>query len=77
MDTYIVLVYCLCDDMLKWQHHRDDSQSVLSDAEIMTIAIVAALYYGGNQAMSRTMLAEQGYIKHKLSRSRLSRRHLS
>ncbi len=52
MDTNIVLVYCLCDDLLKWQHHRDDPQCVLSDAEIMTIAMVAAMYFGGNQAMS-------------------------
>lgn len=74
MDTCIVLVYCLCDDLLKWQHHRDDPQCSLTDAEIMTIAIVSALYYGGNQALSRTMLAEHGYIKHKISRSRLSRR---
>jgi len=74
MDTCIVLVYCLCDDLLKWQHHRDDPQSMLTDAEVMTIALVAALYFGGNQALSRTMLAEGGYIKHKISRSRLSRR---
>jgi hypothetical protein len=45
MDTCIVLIYCLCDDLLKWQHHRDDPQCVLSDAEIMTIGIVAALAF--------------------------------
>lgn len=74
MDTNIVLVYCLCDDLLKWQHHRDDPQCVLSDAEIMTIAIVAAMYFGGNQAMSRLLLYEQGYLKRTISRSRLCRR---
>jgi hypothetical protein len=74
MDTNIVLVYCLCDDLLKWQHHRDDPQCALSDAEVMTIAIVAAMYFGGNQALARLMLSEQGYIKQAISRSRLSRR---
>lgn len=74
MDTCIVLIYCLCDDLLKWQHHRDDPQCVLSDAEIMTIAIVAARYFGGNQALSREFLVEQGYIGHAISRSRLCRR---
>lgn len=74
MDTNIVLVYCLCDDLLKWQHHRDDPQCVLSDAEIMTIAIVAAMYFSGNQAMARLLLYEQGYIKESISRSRLCRR---
>jgi hypothetical protein len=56
----------LCDDLLKWQHHRDDAQSELTDAEIMTIAIVAAMHYGGNQALSRMMLEEGKYIKHKI-----------
>ncbi|MBK8799160.1 MAG: hypothetical protein IPM07_23915 [Anaerolineales bacterium] len=74
MDTNIVLVYCLCDDLLKWQHHRDDPQCVLSDAEIMTIAMVAAMYFGGNQAMACVLLYEQGYLKRTISRSRLCRR---
>ena len=75
MDTNMILVYCLCDDLLKWQHHRDDDpQCVLSDAEIMTIAIVAAMYFSGNQAMARLLLYEQGYIKESISRSRLCRR---
>ena len=74
MDTNIVLVYCLCDDLLKWQHHCNDSQCMLSDAEIMTIAIVAAMYFHGNQAMARLFLSEQGYVKHTISRSRLCRR---
>lgn len=74
MDTTIVLVYCLCDDLLRWQQHRDDSQCRLSDAEIMTIGLVAALYFGGNQASSALFLAEQGYIRTRLSRSRFCRR---
>jgi hypothetical protein len=74
MDTTIVLVYCLCDDCLRWQHHRDDPQCRLGDAEVMTIGLVAALYFGGNQALSALFLAEQGYIRTRLSRSRFCRR---
>lgn len=74
MDTYIVLVYCLCDDLLKAAHHRDDPQCRISDAEVMTIALVAAMFFGGNQALSNEMLYEQGYIKVHLSRSRFCRR---
>lgn len=74
MDTNIVLVYCLCDDLLKWQHHRNDPQCILSDAEVMTIALVAAMYFGGNQAVAHRFLKEQGYLKHALGRSRLCRR---
>ena len=48
MDTQIVAVYCLTDDMLKALHHHEDPQSQMSDAEGMTTAITAALHFGGN-----------------------------
>jgi hypothetical protein len=74
MDAYIVLVYCLCDDLLKASNHRDDPQCRISDAEVMTVALIAAMFFGGNQALSSYALAEQGYIKFRLSRSRFCRR---
>jgi hypothetical protein len=74
MDTQIVAVYCLCDDMLKALHHHQDPQCQMSDAEVMTTAIVAALHLGGNLETARRLLQEQGYIPHMLSRSRFNRR---
>jgi hypothetical protein len=74
MDTMIVLVYCLCDDLLKEMQHREDPQCQVSDAEVMTIGLVAALYFSGNQALCNTVLCEQGYLRYPLSRSRLCRR---
>jgi hypothetical protein len=53
MDTQIVAVFCLCDDMLKALHHFEDPQSQISDAEVMTTAIIAALYFGGNIEKAR------------------------
>jgi hypothetical protein len=72
MDTYIVLVYCLCDDMLTTMPHHEDSQCRLNDAEIMAIALVAALYFGGNYASSRRLLSEHGYIVQPISPGRSS-----
>jgi hypothetical protein len=46
----------------------------VSDAEVMTIALLAALEYGGNFAAARRMLSDQGYVPYRLSRSRFSRR---
>lgn len=74
MDIRIILVYCLCEDLLKALNHREDSQCQVSDAEIMTIAIVAALYFGANYSLSRAFLKEQGYIPGMLGKSRFSRR---
>lgn len=74
MDTEIIAVYCLCDDFLKAMHHVDDRQSQMSDAEVMTTAIVAALYFGGNMELARALLKQRTYMPTMLSRSRLNRR---
>ncbi len=63
MDTQIILVYCLCDDMLKAMQHREDAQCQLSDAEVMTVAMVAALNHNrGNFRQSERDALEHGYI---------------
>jgi hypothetical protein len=74
MDTQMIAVYCLCDDMLKAMQHRDDPQCQMSTAEVMTTALVAALYFSGNCALACQMLREQGYMPHMLSASRFNRR---
>jgi hypothetical protein len=74
MDDRIILVYCVCDDYLHSINHRDDPQGHVTDAEVMTIAIVAALYYDANFSMARCFLREQRYIKGGLGKSRFSRR---
>ena len=38
MDTQIIVVFCLCDDMLKSLHHYEDRQCQMSDAEVMATA---------------------------------------
>jgi hypothetical protein len=53
--------------------HRGDPQERMSDAEVMTTAIVAVVYFGGNFEKARKQLSEQQYIP-KISRSRLNRR---
>ena len=74
MDTQIILVYCLCDDLLKAMQHREDVQCQMSDAEVMTVALVAALNHRGNFVKASEMLAEHGYMPVMLSKSRFSRR---
>lgn len=74
MDTTIVAVYAICDDVLKGLLHYEDPQVVMTDAEIMTAAIVAALFFGGNYQNACDMLADQGYMPRMLSKSRFNRR---
>ena len=74
MNYTIIAVYCVCADLLKGLHHQEDKQCRMSDAEIMTIGIVAMLYFGGNYERSRCFMKEQGYMPCMLSASRFSRR---
>ena len=74
MEVQIITVYCLCADLLSAMSHKENEQCQVSDAEIMTIGIVAALYFGGNYTLARMMLKEQGYIPGMIGKSRFSRR---
>lgn len=74
MDTQIIVVFCLCADMLKSLHHYEDRQCRMSDAEVMTTAIIAMLYFKGNFCLASQYLYEQRYIPNMLSRSRFNRR---
>jgi len=74
MDSKIIATFCLCDDLLKAMHHQEDRQCQMNDAEVMTTAFVASLYFRGNQESARAMLQQHGYIPHMLSKSRFSRR---
>ncbi|MDQ3374250.1 MAG: IS982 family transposase [Acidobacteriota bacterium] len=67
-------IYCFIDDFLKASGHREDCRIEVTDAEVITIAVVAMLHFGGNFEKSRLVLHELGFIKRLLSRSRFSRR---
>ena len=74
MDDKIIMTFCLCDDLLKAMHHQEDCQCQMNDAEIMTTALVASLFFRGKHESARAMLQQLGYIPHMLSKSRFSRR---
>ena len=74
MDEQIIAVFCLCDDLLKVRRHREDPQRRMTDAEVMTTALVAARFFGGNVEHARRMLDTPLYIPGMLSKSRLNRR---
>ena len=74
MDEKIIATYGLCDDLLKAMHQRADPQCKMSDAEVMTTALTAALFFRGTLESVRMMLKQHGYIPQMLSKSHFSRR---
>ena len=74
MDLTIVAVYTICDDLLISFGHQDDRRAKMSDAEVMTTAIIAARCFGGNQQTACVVLKTLGYIPNMLGHSRFDRR---
>lgn len=74
MLTEIIAIYAITDDLLKAMGHTEDCRTQMSDAEVITTALVAAKFFGGNHASSRIYLKEHRLIPKMLSKSRFSRR---
>ena len=74
MDEQIVAIYTLVNDLLLGLGHRENGQCRMNDSEIITTALVAALFFGGNYELARAFLRQGGYIPTMLSKSRYSRR---
>lgn len=73
MPDKIISIYCFFDELLQAINHRDDKQARVSTAEIMTVAVVAAEFFTGNQQAALDFLTSHRYIK-TLSKSRFNRR---
>lgn len=74
MHTKIICIYCICDDFLNAFGIKDDKQCKMTSAEILTVAIVSALFFNGNFSRARLILKHDKYIPNMLSESRLNRR---
>ena len=74
MDLTIVAVYTICDDLLISLGHHNDPRANMSDAEVMTTAIIAARYFAGNHQTACCVFKTLGYIPNMLSHSRFNRR---
>jgi hypothetical protein len=74
LNDAITTIYYLSDEFLKTIHHKDDPQVHLSTAEVMTVPLVAATFFGGNLDKSRLFLKEYGYMPDMISKSHLNRR---
>ncbi len=74
MDERIIVIYCLCDDLLRALRHSEDSQCTMRDAEVLTTGLVAAAEFGGNFESASRHLKQPAYIPTMLSKSRFNRR---
>ena len=74
MIDHVTGLYCITDDLLKAVGYREDARRTLFDAEVLTTALIAALYFGGNAKHARRFMHETALMARMLLRSRLNRR---
>jgi Transposase DDE domain len=70
----IIRIYCIVDDILKSLGHAEDSRRKVSDSEIITTALVSALYFGGHLDNSRGFMKMTKLVPEMLDKSRFNRR---
>lgn len=70
----IIGIYCIIDDILKGIGHREDERRRVSDSEIITTAVVSALYFGGHLDNARGFMKMTKLVPQMLDKSRFNRR---
>lgn len=75
MYSRTIAIYSFIDDLLKALPHREDSRQQFTDAQVITIALIAMLDFGGNfEKANNTISQWRVFSQPRLSRSRFSRR---
>src|SRR5688500_18138626 len=69
----IVATYVVLDDSLKALGHQDDGRAQVTNAEILTVAVLAARYFQNHHERALTVSQQTGAMG-RLSVSRFNRR---
>ncbi len=60
-DDFIVTVYVVIDEMMRALAHRDHPLAGVSDAEVLTVAVVAAKHFQNHHALALATYQGQGW----------------
>lgn len=63
MTDKAIAIYCFLDDFFKASAPKEDAHCKLNDAEIATTALLAALFFYGNQASATKYMREHHGLK--------------
>lgn len=70
----VIGIYCLTDDILKGIRHYEDRQRKVSDSEIITTALVSALYFKGNQSHAISYMRSHQMVPCMIGKSGFTKR---
>jgi hypothetical protein len=69
-----VAIYVFFDDILKSMNHKEPERRKTTDAEIITVVLIAAGYFGGNIETALCFVRSTGLMPAILGKSRFNRR---
>lgn len=72
--TWIITAFVVIDDLMAALEHRCHPLAQASDAEVLTVAVVAAKYFQNHHERALCVMQECGYLSGPLSTSRFNRR---
>ena len=70
----IITIYAIIDDLLRATGHTEDCRRNMSDAEVITTALTAALFFNGNHTSCCSYMKDHNLISNMLEKSRFNRR---
>jgi hypothetical protein len=73
-DDVIVTTFVVLDELMQQAGHHDHVLAGVSDAEILTVAVVAAAYFQNHHVRALQVMQGMHYLSGRLSPSRLNRR---
>jgi hypothetical protein len=71
---WIITVFVILDELCAKGGQREHKLAHVSDAEVLTVAVVAARYFQNHHERALLVLRELGYLRRSLSVSRFNRR---
>jgi Transposase DDE domain len=71
---WIITVFVILDELCTKGGRRKHKLAHVSDAEVLTVAVVAARYFQNHHERALLLLRELGYLRRSLSVSRFNRR---
>ena len=74
MEEQIIMIYCICDDIIKAMNIKEDIQVKMTMAEILTTFFTATSFFGGNIELGRMQMKLMKNVHHMLSKSQFNRR---
>ncbi len=69
-----IVIYCICDEVVKSMNVKENQGCKMSTAEVMTFAILSAQLFGCDYRKTRLITLHQKYFPKILSHSQLVRR---